>query len=150
MTDPALFIQLAAEARSDGVHHLVVGAVIVNDGRVLLLRRPQADFMGGIYELPSGNVEPGESLDNTLCREVEEETGLAVTAISSYLGSFDYTSASGKTSRQFNFTTRVSVTEPVRLREHDAYLWAVPGPEAPVTEAVKAVLASYLQTTATV
>jgi 8-oxo-dGTP diphosphatase len=143
MTDPALFTQLATEAGSDGVHQLVVGAVIVNDGHVLLLRRPQADFMGGIYELPSGKVEPGESLDNALRREVEEETGLPVTAITGYLGSFDYSSASGKRSRQFNFTTSVTAAEAIRLQEHDAYLWALPTAEAPVTDAVKAVLVGY-------
>jgi 8-oxo-dGTP diphosphatase len=149
MTDPSLFAQLAAEACSNGAQHLVVGAVITSDCNVLLLRRPPSDFMGGIYELPSGNVEPGETLDIALRREVREETGLDVTAITGYLGSFDYSSASGKKSRQFNFTTHVRATEPVQLKEHDAYLWAIPGPDAPVTEAVKAVLASYLQATTT-
>jgi 8-oxo-dGTP diphosphatase len=143
--DPGLFTELADEARGDGVHQLVVGAVIANDGHVLLLRRPQTDFMGGIYELPSGKVEPGESLDTALRREVQEETGLDVTTINSYLGSFDYTSASGKKSRQFNFTTSIAVAEPVRLQEHDARLWAPLGPDAPVTDAVKKVLATYAQ-----
>lgn len=143
MTDPSLFTQLAAEARGDGVHQLVVGAVIANEGLVLLLRRPQDDFMGGIYELPSGKVEPGETLDSALRREVEEETGLDITAITSYLGSFDYASASGKKSRQFNFTTTVATADPVQLREHDAYLWTTPDAGASVTDAVKAILASY-------
>jgi 8-oxo-dGTP diphosphatase len=147
MTGPALFTQLASEARSDGVHQLVVGAVIANSDKVLLLRRPQSDFMGGIYELPSGKVEPGETLDAALRREVHEETGLSVAAITGYLGSFDYTSGSGKKSRQFNFTTSVTTTEPVRLQEHDAYLWASPGPDAPVTGAVKNVLVNYLRST---
>lgn len=71
MTDLGLFTQLAKEARSDGAHQLVVGAVIVSDGQVLLLRRPQTDFMGGIYELPSGKVALGESLDTALRREVK-------------------------------------------------------------------------------
>ncbi|HVA06741.1 MAG TPA: NUDIX hydrolase [Acidimicrobiales bacterium] len=145
MTDPALFTQLTAEAHGDGVHQLVVGAVIANDGHVLLLRREQTDFMGGIYELPSGKVEPGETLDTALRREVEEETGLDVTAITGYLGSFDYTSASGKKSRQFNFTTTVSAAEPVRLQEHDDYMWAAPAPDAPATDAVKAILEDYVR-----
>ena len=150
MTDAALLAQLAAEARSDGAHQLVVGAVIANGDKVLLLRRPQSDFMGGIYELPSGKVEPGETLDTALRREVHEETGLRVTAITGYLGSFDYTSGGGKKSRQFSFTTSVAPTEPVRLQEHDAYLWASPGPDAPVTDAIKDVLGYYLRSTAQV
>lgn len=145
MTDPALFTQLTAEAHGDGVHQLVVGAVIANDGHVLLLRREQTDFMGGIYELPSGKVEPGETLDTALRREVEEETGLAITAITGYLGSFDYTSADGKMSRQFNFTIEVTATRPVRLQEHDTYLWAAPDADPPTTDAVKNLLANYAQ-----
>ena len=150
MTEPALFTQLADEARSDGVQQLVVGAVIPRDEQVLLLRRPQSDFMGGIYELPSGKVEPGETLDAALRREVHEETGLSVTAITGYLGSFDYASGGGKKSRQFNFTISVTISEPVRLQEHDAHLWAFPGPDAPVTDAVKDVLVNYLRSAAQV
>lgn len=149
MTDPALFTDLANEARNDGVHQLVVGAVIANDGQILLLRRPQDDFMGGIYELPSGKVEPGETLDTALRREVEEETGLHVSAITGYLGSFDYTSASGKKSRQFNFTTTVRAADPIRLQEHDSYLWTAATADAPVTDAVKAVLANYANAVST-
>ncbi|HEV2374514.1 MAG TPA: NUDIX hydrolase [Streptosporangiaceae bacterium] len=143
MADPTLLTQLVNEACGDGVHQLAVGAVIANDRHILLLRRPHADFMGGIYELPSGKVEPGETLDTALRREVEEETGLDVTAITSYLGSFDYASASGEKSRQFNFAATVTATQSIRLQEHDGYLWAPPLQGAPVTDAVKDVLASY-------
>jgi 8-oxo-dGTP diphosphatase len=144
VTDPALLTQLADEARRDGIGNLVVGAVITNGDDVLLLKRLRDDFMGGIYELPGGNVEPGETLDTALRREVSEETGLEVAAITGYLGSFDYTSAGGGKSRQFNFTTEVTAVEPVRLRGHDASMWASPGPRTPVTDAVKSILTSYL------
>jgi len=148
MTDPGLFTQLVDEARQEGVQRLIVGAVISNGSDVLLLKRPHDDFMGGIYELPSGNVEPGETLDAALRREVKEETGLDVSAVTGYLGSFDYTSASGKKSRQFNFTTTVAVAEPVRLQEHDTYLWVTPDADAPVTDAVKDMLGSYMRSVA--
>lgn len=108
-----------------------------------LLQRPKADFMGGIFELPSGKVETGEELDTALVREVKEETGLEVTDIRDYLGSFDYMSGSGRGSRQFNFAVDVSATEPIRLQEHDAYAWFSFTEEPPVTDAVKEVLKRY-------
>lgn len=143
MTQGPLLEQLNAEAERDSVNQLVVGAVVQHDGRVLLLQRPENDFMGGIFELPSGQVEPGEALDAALIREVKEETGLDVATIGDYLGSFDYLSGSGKRSRQFNFAVDVSNTEPVELQEHDAYTWASLTEEPPVTVAVKEVLGRY-------
>lgn len=143
--DIALIEQLTTGATNDGVQQLVVGAVVQHDGRVLLLQRPEHDFMGGIWELPSGKVEPGESLDQALIREVKEETGLSVTALRTYLGSFDYQSGSGKKSRQFNFAVDVDSSEPVKLQEHDAYTWTSLTEEAPVTDAIRDVLAAYQQ-----
>lgn len=140
---PALIESLTGTAERDGVVQLVVGAVILHDDRVLLLRRSRDDFMGGIWELPSGKVEHGEKLDAALVREVAEETGLTVSAIGRYLDSFDYMSGSGKLSRQFNFVVECAVTEPVHLTEHDTYAWVSLKDELPVTEAVKATLAAF-------
>jgi 8-oxo-dGTP diphosphatase len=140
MVDGELLQKLTTDAAREGVQQLVVGAVVQNDGKVLLLKRPKDDFMGGIFELPSGKVEPGESLDEALRREVEEETGLKVSGIREYLGHFDYLSGSARTSRQLNFAADVATPEPVELTEHDTFIWSSLADEPPVTEAVKAVL----------
>lgn len=145
MDQAALFERLTSEAERDGVQQLVVGAVVQHGNKVLLLQRPEDDFMGGIFELPSGKVEPDEGLDAALIREVKEETGLDVVTIRDYLGSFDYTSGSGKKSRQFNFAVDIANAGPVELQEHDVYTWTVLAEELPVTEAVKTVLHSYQQ-----
>ncbi|APU15967.1 MULTISPECIES: NUDIX domain-containing protein [Actinoalloteichus] len=142
MIDTALVTELTDQAAADGILQLVVGAVV--DGKkALVLRRPQDDFMGGIYELPGGKVDPGEALDDALTREVQEETGLDVTSIDRYLGHFDYTSGSGKPSRQFNFAVTVKATTPVELTEHDDHRWVLIDGDLPVTEAVKGVFATY-------
>lgn len=135
--------ELNTEAERDGVQQLVVGAVVQHYGKVLLLQRPEDEFMGGIFELPSGKVEAGEALDAALIREVKEETGLNVAAIRDYLGSFDYTSGSGKKSRQLNFAVDVTYAEQIELQEHDAYAWTGLTEEPPVTDAVKEVLSKY-------
>jgi 8-oxo-dGTP diphosphatase len=145
MVDTSFLDHLCAKATADGVQQLVVGAVVADRESVLLLQRPVDDFMGGIFELPSGKVEAGEALDVALRREVEEETGLAVAEIGDYLGSFDYTSGSGKKTRQFTFVVQVAATEPVRLTEHDSHQWAPLKGKIPVTDAVSSLLNTYHQ-----
>jgi len=57
-----------------------VGAVIVESGRVLLVRRGQQPLKGK-WSLPGGVLELGESLLSGVAREVREETGLEVEPI---------------------------------------------------------------------
>ena len=122
--DSLLQQRLVSQAAFDGINRLVVGAAIVRQGRVLLLRRRAGDFMEGIYELPSGVVELGEDLGQALAREVWEETGLQVKEVVAYLGCFDYTSGSGQPTRQFTFEVAVQLQRDIHLSEHDAYVWA--------------------------
>ena len=116
--------QLLDAAKDASVDRLVAGAVVARNGSVLLLRRKYGDFMGGLYELPSGVVEPGETLEEALNREVMEETGLQVSQVEGYLGFFNYLSGGGRTTRQFNFLVSVSEFSCISLTEHDAFIWA--------------------------
>jgi 8-oxo-dGTP diphosphatase len=54
-----------------------VGAVLIHEGRVLLIRRGKEPLRGR-WVVPGGTVELGETLEEALVREVEEETGLVV------------------------------------------------------------------------
>jgi 8-oxo-dGTP diphosphatase len=54
-----------------------VGAVIVHEGRVLLVKRKH-EPLAGQWSLPGGAVEVGETLEACLVREMLEETGLEV------------------------------------------------------------------------
>jgi 8-oxo-dGTP diphosphatase len=56
---------------------LGVGAIVEDRGRVLLVERGQ-EPLKGVWSLPGGVVEVGESLKNAVRREVREETGLEV------------------------------------------------------------------------
>ncbi|WP_323752622.1 Nudix family hydrolase [Marinobacter sp.] len=57
--------------------HVAV-AVIIRNGRVLIARRPDHVHQGGLLEFPGGKVEPGETVQQALVREIAEETGLDV------------------------------------------------------------------------
>jgi len=61
--------------------YLAVSAAIFRAGRVLIVRRGTPP-MQGIYTLPGGGVELGETLEQAVVREVHEETGLAIEPIS--------------------------------------------------------------------
>jgi ADP-ribose pyrophosphatase YjhB (NUDIX family) len=54
-----------------------VGALVVHDGRLLVVRRGRSPGRG-LWSVPGGRVERGESLQDAVVREVAEETGLAV------------------------------------------------------------------------
>ncbi len=57
---------------------LAVGAIIPRGNRVLLIRRGK-EPSAGLWTLPGGRVEPGETVRAALVREAREETGLTVT-----------------------------------------------------------------------
>ena len=51
-------------------------ALIDPDGRVLLAQRPVGKSMAGLWEFPGGKVEPGETPEAALIRELQEELGI--------------------------------------------------------------------------
>ncbi|TCO73477.1 8-oxo-dGTP diphosphatase MutT [Rhodovulum euryhalinum] len=56
---------------------LVAAVALVDaDGRVLLAQRPQGKAMAGLWEFPGGKVEPGETPEAALMRELKEELGI--------------------------------------------------------------------------
>jgi len=56
---------------------LVAAVVLVDpDGRILLAQRPEGKSMAGLWEFPGGKVEPGETPEAALVRELQEELGI--------------------------------------------------------------------------
>ena len=53
-------------------------ALIDADGRVLLAQRPEGKSMAGLWEFPGGKIETGETPEQSLIRELEEELGIVV------------------------------------------------------------------------
>ncbi|PXX65677.1 8-oxo-dGTP diphosphatase [Nocardia tenerifensis] len=116
--------QLRDEARREGIAHFVVGVAVFRHGKLLVVRRVPDDFHGGMYELPGGGVESGETFAECVERELFEETGLRVRAITDFLGGIDYATRTKSRVRKFSFVVDVEPGE-VALEpgEHDAFAW---------------------------
>jgi 8-oxo-dGTP diphosphatase len=58
---------------------LVTACALVDaDGRVLLTQRPEGKMLAGLWEFPGGKVDPGETPEESLIRELHEELGITV------------------------------------------------------------------------
>jgi 8-oxo-dGTP diphosphatase len=73
----------------------VVAGFAVRDGRVLLAQRPPGKHLAGYWEFPGGKLEPGESAEEALARELREEldagcrVGLLLDAVTHTYERFD-------------------------------------------------------------
>ncbi|RWE45278.1 (deoxy)nucleoside triphosphate pyrophosphohydrolase [Mesorhizobium sp.] len=66
------------DVTSGGKRLLLVAAcaLVDADGRVLLAQRPEGKQLAGLWEFPGGKVEPGETPEQCLIRELHEEIGI--------------------------------------------------------------------------
>jgi 8-oxo-dGTP diphosphatase len=60
---------------------VAVGVLIRPDGDFLLTSRPQGKVYAGYWEFPGGKLEPGESVEAALRRELQEELGIEIGAV---------------------------------------------------------------------
>ena len=102
----------------------VTAAVLEKDGRIIIARRGTGDTLAGKWELPGGKVEDGESSEQCLARELQEEFNLTV-SVHEYLGASTYR-YDHMTIDLHVYRVRWVSGEPVAL-VHAEFRWAAPG-----------------------
>src|SRR5262249_19876248 len=71
--------ELPIKSKAKPTPHYHIGAGVVRHGdKILISQRPLKGLLGGLWEFPGGKQEPGESLKETVRREIEEELGIKV------------------------------------------------------------------------
>ena|SRR2546421_8735572 len=102
---------------------LVVGAALLDiaKGRLLAARRSAPPALAGRWELPGGKVEPGESPEQALVRELREELGVDAEPLERIPGEWPL----GGLTLQV-WTARLVAGVPRPLEDHDALRWLAP------------------------
>ena len=97
----------------------VVAAIIQRDGAYFATQRGYGEFEG-LWEFPGGKIEPGESRESALKREIQEELGIDIT-INNFLCTTDYDYPSFHLTMHC-YLCRVETGE-IELREHKSARW---------------------------
>lgn len=105
----------------------VAAAVIVRNGLVMAARKRAGLHLAGCWEFPGGKIEPGETAEQCLCRELREEFGIGC-EIGAFLGESTHAYGQQVIHLFGYFTTHLAGS--FRLTDHDAILW-LPPPELP-------------------
>lgn len=99
-------------------------AFLIKDDKVLVAQRSaDDDFLPGYWELVGGGVESGETLEESVVREVKEETGLTVNSVQRYYD-YSFINEKGWQRRATAFVCELTGDNNVVLSfEHQAFRW---------------------------
>ncbi|MDP1656132.1 MAG: NUDIX domain-containing protein [Hylemonella sp.] len=102
------------------VTEVAVGVLIQPDGSFLLTSRPQGKVYEGYWEFPGGKLEAGETVDQALRRELEEELGIHIGAVHPWKSEVvDYPHALVR----LNFCKVFDWQGELQMRENQSFAW---------------------------
>jgi 8-oxo-dGTP diphosphatase len=128
---------------------VVAAALIRADGLVLLQQRAPHRAMAGLWEFPGGKIEPGETPERALARELKEELGIAVDPAAFSPAAFASAPLGERHLLLLLYTARSWTGEPVALDASDLRwasieemrVLAMPPADVPLVEALSLLLA---------
>ncbi|PJM96100.1 (deoxy)nucleoside triphosphate pyrophosphohydrolase [Streptomyces sp. CB01373] len=103
---------------------VVVGAALLDGGRLLAARRSAPPELAGRWELPGGKVEPGERPEAALVRELREELGVETEAVERVPGSWPLRPPYEL--QVWTARLRPGSADPKPLQDHDDLRWLTP------------------------
>ena len=103
---------------------IVVAAVIEKDGRILIARRKRGKQRAGTWEFPGGTLEEGETCEQCLKRELEEELAIA-TEVGELICTSEYSYASDFSIKLLAYRVTI-VSGTFRLNDHEEMRWVKP------------------------
>ena len=120
---------------------VAVGVLIRPDGDFLLTSRPPGKVYEGYWEFPGGKLEPGESVEAALRRELQEEIGVTIGTVHPWkVEMVDYPHALVR----LNFCKVFEWTGELQMHEGQSYAWqSLPVSVAPVLPGTVPVLAWF-------
>lgn len=105
---------------------VAVSAFIVKDEKLLILkRRDDEEFLPGVWEVPGGGVDEGETVPDAVIRETKEESGIDI-EVKQLFGYFEYIDGFGQKTVNLNFIGVMNnpVQEPdMSLGEMEKFAW---------------------------
>jgi 8-oxo-dGTP diphosphatase len=104
---------------------VVVGAALMSGGRLLAARRSAPPELAGRWELPGGKVEPGETPEGALVRELREELGVEAEVLERVPG--EWPLKPGYVLVVWAARLLPGSAEPAPLEDHDELRWLAPG-----------------------
>ncbi|MFJ4830240.1 (deoxy)nucleoside triphosphate pyrophosphohydrolase [Streptomyces sp. NPDC088747] len=104
---------------------VVVGAALLDAGRLLAARRSAPPELAGRWELPGGKVEPGETPEGALARELREELGITAEPSGRVPG--EWPLRAPYVLQVWTARLLPGSDDPKPLQDHDELRWLTPG-----------------------